>query len=107
MWPKDVSPFEVHLIGIRNQESGIREKTEEIYNKLQSAGIEVLYDDREESVGTQFSDADLIGIPIRLVVSEKSLRSSSGQAGEKIEWKERASKDIELLTIEEVLRRFK
>ncbi|HUQ85243.1 MAG TPA: proline--tRNA ligase [Candidatus Limnocylindrales bacterium] len=92
IWPKSVSPYDVHLISIKSND-----KAEEIYNKLQDAGVEVLYDDREDiSAGNQFADADLIGIPVRLVVSAKS--------GDKIEWKERASKEAKLLSFDEVLK---
>lgn len=93
VWPASVAPFQVHLISIKSNE-----KAEEVYKKLQEAGVEVLYDDREDvSAGTQFADADLIGIPVRLVVSSKS--------GDKIEWKERTGSETELLTLEEVLQR--
>ncbi|HVA96089.1 MAG TPA: proline--tRNA ligase [Candidatus Acidoferrales bacterium] len=99
-WPEDVAPFQVHLIGIMNQESGIRAKADEVYKKLLDVRIEVLYDDREDvTAGAKFADADLIGIPVRLVVSQKS--------GDKIEWKNRTKKETELLTLEEVLKRLK
>jgi len=63
-------------------------------------GVEVLYDDREDvSVGEKFSDADLIGIPVRLVVSEKTKG--------KIEWKEREKKKTELVSLEELIQRLK
>lgn len=98
-WPEQVAPFQVHLIGIMNQELGIRERIKGIYKKLTEAGVEVLYDDRDVSAGEKFADADLIGIPIRLVVSEKS--------GDKIEWKTRTGKETELLTLEEALDHFR
>jgi len=72
---------------------------EVVYRELQHAGIEVFFDDRDVSPGEKFADADLIGVPVRLVVSAKT--------GDKIEWKERSSKAAELLTIEEVIRRLK
>ncbi len=113
IWPKVVAPFDVHLIEIRNttrlpdgQEYEIRNKTKDIYTKLERAGIETLWDDRDVSAGEKFTDADLLGIPVRLVVSEKTLRRGSGQTGEKIEWKERSSDKIELLSLDEVIRRF-
>lgn len=99
MWPKNIAPFQVHLIGIMNQDAGIKEKAEEVYKKLTQAGIEVLFDDRDATAGEKFADADLIGIPVRLVVSAKS--------GEKIEYKERNKKESELLTFEEVLEKVK
>jgi prolyl-tRNA synthetase len=95
VWPKNVAPFDVHLISLRENE-----KTTEIYNKLQEAGIEVLFDDREEvGAGQKFGDADLIGIPVRLVISQKT----EG----KIEWKERTKEETELLSFDEILQRLK
>lgn len=99
-WPELVAPYQVHLIGITNNELRIKEKAEEVYEKLQKAGVEVLFDDREDvSVGVKFSDSDLIGIPVRLVVSSKS--------GERIEWKERNKKETELLSFDDVLQRLR
>lgn len=92
IWPKSVAPFDVHLISL-----GKNEQAEKIQNALEEMGIEVLYDDREIGAGEKFSDADLIGIPVRLVVSEKT--------GDKIEWKERNKKDSELLSFEEIKKR--
>lgn len=93
VWPKAVAPFAVHLISIRENE-----KTERVYKQLLDAGVEVLYDDRAEvSAGQKFADADLIGIPVRLVISPKT--------GERIEWKERDSKETELLSLDEVFKK--
>jgi len=98
IWPKEVAPYAVHLIMINDKELKIKEKADKIYKQLQEAGIEVLYDDREDiSAGVKFADCDLIGIPVRLVVSAKT--------GEKIEFKERQSEKSELLGLEEVLKR--
>ena len=66
-------------------------------------GVEVLWDDRDVSAGEKFADSDLIGIPVRLVVSEKTLRQGSGQAGDKIEWKERGSVKTELHNLDQVI----
>ena len=93
IWPKSIAPYKVHLIGLN-------EKAEAIYNDLREKGIEVLFDDRREvSPGQKFADCDLIGIPVRLVVSDKTK--------DKIEWKERSSTKTELLDIEEVIRRLR
>lgn len=98
IWPRSVTPYQVHLIGIMNNESGIRQKVEEVYRRLQEAGIEVLFDDREDvGTGVMLADADLLGIPIRLVVSAKT--------GEQIEWKKRTEQEAELLDIDEVIKR--
>ena len=98
IWPEAVAPFQVHLISLESMAS----KAETVYNRLTKAGIEVLWDDRETvSAGVKFADADLIGIPIRLVVSEKTLRQSSGQA-ELVELKRRTEDKTQLLSIDEV-----
>ena len=98
VWPESVAPYQAHLVGIMNQESGIMEKADDVYEKLIKAGVEVLFDDREDaSIGQKFADADLIGIPVRLVVSEKT-------AG-KVEWKKRSEAKTEILSLDEVIKR--
>ena len=105
VWPKAVAPCQVHLIEFKAQKSKGKTTSqnskisgEEIYEKLKDKGVEVLWDEREDlSAGEKFADADLIGIPVRLVVSERN--------GNKIEWKERGKKESELLDIEEILAR--
>jgi prolyl-tRNA synthetase len=93
MWPESAAPFQVHLVGL-SDDAG------KIYDELEKNNIEVLYDDRtDKSAGEKFADADLIGIPIRLVVSKKT----EG----KVEWKKRSSEEVELLSIDEVLNRLK
>jgi prolyl-tRNA synthetase len=90
VWPESVSPFQVHLISLKENE-----KAEKVYHELLDAGVEVLYDDREDvSAGAKFADADLIGIPVRLVISAKT--------GEKIEFKKRTEKETELLPLKEI-----
>ncbi len=93
MWPEAVAPFRVHLVSL----AGSDEKAAALHDKLIEAGIDVLWDDRAESAGVKFADADLIGIPVRLVVSERN----KGQ----IEWKLRGTKAAELLSFDEVLAR--
>lgn len=83
VWPESVAPYKFHLIGLNG-------KGEDVYQKLLESGEEVLFDDRQDvSAGEKFADADLIGIPYRLVVSEKS--------GDKIEVKKRNEKEIKLV----------
>src|SRR3989344_3275285 len=85
VWPKSVAPFRVHLLDITKNSKELSAK--EVYGKLNAAGIEVLWDDRMSSAGEKIADADLIGIPVRLVVSEKT--------GDKIEIKYRNSEITE------------
>ncbi len=100
VWPKEVAPYQVHLIMINDEGLMIKERADEVYERLKKAGVEVLWDDREDvSTGEKFADADLIGIPVRLVVSKRN--------GNKIEWKERKRDKAENLSIEEVVKRLK
>lgn len=92
IWPENVAPYKVHLISLNKNE-----EAEKVYNSLKEKRIEVLYDDRDVSAGEKFSDADLIGVPYRLVVSEKS--------GDKIEFKRRSEDKTELLDLDEVVSR--
>jgi len=94
IWPSQVAPFNVHLIELPGSKN-----TKEIYKHLIDGGVDVLWDDRGVGTGEKFADCDLIGIPVRLVVSEKT--------GDKIEWKERTSNETVLLTIEEVLQKLR
>ncbi len=100
IWPKSVAPFQVHLICLENDlprgKAGKKAKTAsgKIYNTLLKENIDVLFDDRrDKTAGEKFADADLIGIPIRAVVSKKTLASKS------IEIKMRNSKSVKLIPI--------
>lgn len=88
IWPAPAAPFPAHLIEL---EKGLGET---LYKDLQARGIEVLYDDREASAGEKFADADLVGIPWRLVISPKT--------GDKVEVKARGEKEAELLNKDKV-----
>jgi prolyl-tRNA synthetase len=69
LWPISVAPYHVHLVALRGGE----EQAARLYEELEAAGLDVLYDDRDESPGVKFNDADIIGIPIRVTVSKRSL----------------------------------
>ena len=99
IWFPQVAPFDAHLIEVKSQKSKVKSFANEVYNLLTKTGIDVLYDDRDVSAGEKFADADLIGIPIRLVVSKAT--------SDKIEWKNRGSEKIEILTFPSVLERLK
>lgn len=73
VWPKEAAPFAVHLICISGGNKDIEEEADRTYEILREHGIDVLYDDRDVRAGEKFADADLIGIPTRLVVSEKTV----------------------------------
>jgi len=73
IWPVSIAPFKVHLVELTSENKSVREKAEKIYDLLVKNNIEVLYDDREARAGEKFNDSDLIGIPMRIVISEKTL----------------------------------
>ena len=73
IWPKEVAPFAVHLVSITGGNDEIVAEADRIYEMLRDHGIEVLYDDRDARAGEKFADSDLIGIPTRLVISEKTM----------------------------------
>jgi prolyl-tRNA synthetase len=73
VWPEAVAPFHVHVIELANGNSEVSAEAKELYRELTEAGIEVLWDDRDARAGEKFADSDLLGIPLRVVVSEKTL----------------------------------
>ena len=83
IWPVSVAPFKVHLIEIVSENDKIKKTAESLYDKFIELGIEVLYDDREIRAGEKFADSDLIGIPLRVVVSEKGLEKKSFEVKER------------------------
>lgn len=100
IWPESVAPFTFHFIGLDLKDQSVKSKVHKVYKALTEKKIEVLFDDREDvSAGEKFSDADLIGIPHRLVISKRT--------GEKIEYKKRSENKVMLTTINELLSRFK
>jgi prolyl-tRNA synthetase len=109
MWPKELSPFAAHLIEIRpaSRQGGSDNKkvnamAKKIYQDLQKQGVQVLYDDRQDKqAGEKFAEADLIGIPYRLVISEKTLAKNS------VELKERSKSEAKLVKIKQLTKAFK
>lgn len=97
IWPMSIAPYQVHLCALNPNRDGVGEAAMKLYDELTAAGVEVLYDDRGEKAGSMFSDADLLGIPFRLILSPKTL-----EKGE-IEFKRRESRDVELLKITDVI----
>lgn len=94
VWPENVAPFKVYLVQIGEKSV---EKAEEIYEKLGAAGIEVLYDDRAERPGKKFADAELMGIPYRLTVSDRLLDRGG------FEFVSRANGETEMLSLDKIL----
>ncbi len=98
VWPKAVAPFQIHLIAIFDENGKVKTTAEKLYNELVKKGIEVLFDDRDLRAGEKFADADLLGIPLRAVVSEKTLKEN------KIEIKNRATNKISLVSESELIK---
>jgi len=78
IWPMTVAPYHVHLVGLGTSPEA-KSAAESVYERLVAEGIEVLYDDRDESAGVKFNDADLLGMPIRVTVSERSLKRGGAE----------------------------
>jgi prolyl-tRNA synthetase len=78
-----IAPYQVHLVALNYAQPEVKAAAEKLYADLQAAGLEVLFDDRGEKAGFAFADADLIGVPLRLIVSPKSLPEN------KVEFKRR------------------
>ncbi len=99
VWPESVAPYRVHIVPLTGGEvdHAVRQETDKLVNELRKKGVTVLVDDRDLRAGEKFADADLIGLPHRVVISEKTL------AENKIEWKRRASPDTSLLSVEQFL----
>ena len=97
VWPESVAPFNVHLIALLGADGKVKKAADELYAALTAKGIEVLYDDRDASAGEKFGDSDLIGIPWRYVISEKTLASDT------IELKFRKTGKVEMKKIAEIL----
>ncbi|ARI77473.1 proline--tRNA ligase [Halobacillus mangrovi] len=99
-WPANIAPFQVHLLSLNPKKAEQKELADQLYETLQQAGIDVLYDDRKERAGVKFADSDLFGVPLRITVGK---RASEGI----VEVKERASgdqKDMEQNDIVEYVR---
>ena len=96
-WPFSIAPYHVALVGLDLEKNENRQIAEQLYADLNAAGIEVLYDDRAETAGVKFNDADLIGLPIRAVVSKRSLKNGG------IELKLRSQKEGRIVPLQDVV----
>ncbi|MYC07395.1 MAG: proline--tRNA ligase [Chloroflexi bacterium] len=99
--PSTIAPYDVSLVALNMQNESVAESAQALYDELRAAGIEVLFDDRNESAGVKFNDADLIGLPVRLVVSTRNIREGV------VEAKARASDDAETVATVEVVGKVK
>jgi prolyl-tRNA synthetase len=96
VWPEAVAPFQAHLLSL-----GVDEVDDKLYSDLQSAGIEVLYDDRDTSAGEKFAESDLLGIPVRIILGKRLLENG------KVEIKKRTSDTPEEVALDSVITWFK
>ena len=100
IFPPHIAPYQVHLVGLNMSDAAITQASDDLYGRLWEEGIETLYDDRrEEAAGVKFNDADLLGLPVRLVVSPRNLRQDS------VELKLRRETESVLVPMDDVVRR--
>lgn len=97
IWPKGIAPYLVELIPIKMDNENQVAAAEKIYTALTEAGIDVLYDDRDERPGVKFNDADLVGIPIRITIGDKSLKDGA------VELKARSAANFDLVPVDGVV----
>ncbi len=100
VWPATVAPFRIHLISLGKDGDEVARAAEDLYEVFKNAGLEVLFDDRDLRAGEKFADADLIGIPTRVVVGRDALAKGA------LEVTDRATGAVELITREEILRTY-
>jgi len=101
IWPPSVAPYHIHICSLYIENHQVAAKAESLYADLEAQGLEVLYDDRQESPGVKFNDADLLGIPIRVTISPRTLETNS------VEVKWRSEKESQLVPLDEISTRLK
>jgi prolyl-tRNA synthetase len=101
IWPKSIAPFDVELLPLNMNDAKTVETAEGLYSGLRERGFDVLMDDRDERAGVKFKDADLIGIPLQIIIGEKNLKEGL------IEIKDRKTKESTKVKAEEVIERIK
>jgi prolyl-tRNA synthetase len=98
IWPASIAPFQLAIVPMNLKKSEmVREAAEQLYTQLTDAGIEVLFDDRDMRPGVMFADMELIGIPHRIVIGERSLKEGM------IEYRDRRESDNEMISHEEIV----
>lgn len=97
VWPKKVAPFDIHLVEISDLSGEVRKTSERIYSTLTNQGMEVLFDDRDLRAGEKFKDSDLIGIPLRLIISKKTIDEGLCEVKERMSGKISKVKEDSLL----------
>jgi prolyl-tRNA synthetase len=97
IWPKSIAPFKVHLLQLGEDEE-VKTMAEKLYETMLKKNIEVLFDERNARAGEKFNDADLIGIPLRIVVSKRTLEENG------VEWKVRSEKEAKKVSLDDVIK---
>ncbi|MDP2654841.1 MAG: proline--tRNA ligase [Candidatus Omnitrophota bacterium] len=97
IWPPGVAPFDVEILPVQVQDAALMETAEKFYRELTGAGLEVLLDDRDESAGRKFNDADLIGIPYRIVIGKKAFAQGM------VEVKDRATGQMSTVAVDQAV----
>ncbi|KKT42327.1 MAG: Prolyl-tRNA synthetase [Candidatus Giovannonibacteria bacterium GW2011_GWA2_44_13b] len=96
-WPKSVAPYDIHLVYLKSNDKNVKAEAEKLYHKCLKAGAEILFDDREDvTAGAKFAESDLIGIPLRVVMSDRTLEKNSA------ELKARNKKENKLIKISDL-----
>jgi len=101
IWPLSIAPYHIYLCPLYLENPQVAAKAEKLYADLEAQGLEVLFDDRRESPGVKFNDADLLGIPIRVTISPRTLETNS------VEVKRRTEKESQLVSLEQIVTRLK
>jgi prolyl-tRNA synthetase len=96
-WPASIAPFDVHLITLGKGSEAVSEAAARLYARLDDAGLAVLLDDRDERAGVKFNDADLIGVPLRVVIGDRGLQTGI------VEVKQRGQTEAQQLKLDELV----
>lgn len=76
IWPMAIAPWQVHICAVRSDDNAVKKFANNIYEELLRSGIEVIYDDRSVRAGVMFSDADLLGVPLRIIISPRNIKEN-------------------------------
>jgi prolyl-tRNA synthetase len=101
IWPDSITPYPVHLVVLGSKDGSVEKEAETFYQALIKSGLEPLYDDRNERAGVKFNDADLIGIPLRVTISDRSL------TGGGFEFKRRTQDERWVMSVDEAIETIK
>ena len=101
IFPASIAPFHIYLLPVNSRDPEVMGVAEDLYRDLTAQGLEVLFDDRDERAGVKFKDADLLGIPFRVTVSERNLKDG------KVEVRHRKTKEVTLIQLQEAVQRLK